>query len=115
MERERGSVVPLGAAVVGVALLVLLGVARLGEVAVDRARAQAAADMAALAGVFEQRSGAADLADRNGGELIGYQESTDSVSVVVAVRGVRARASARYEWVGEGVQGDERDRNPEAG
>jgi len=98
---ERGSAVPLAAALIGVALLVLFAVGELGRSAVTRAKAQAAADMAALAGVYEGRDGAAELARRNGGGLVGYDDSDGRV--VVRVRVGTAEASATAEWVFEPV------------
>jgi hypothetical protein len=79
-------------AVVGVAVLLALALVALAEWSVWRAEAQAAADAAALAGAVEGRTGAVDLAQRNGGELISYQE-VDAV-VVVEVRVGRATATA---------------------
>ena len=94
---ERGSMVPLVAGLIGVALLVLFALGELGHIAVNRANAQAAADMAALAGVYEGREGAADLAGRNGGALVGYDDSDGRVAVRVRVG--MAEASATAEWV----------------
>lgn len=96
---ERGSAVPLAAGLIGVALLVLFALGELGRVAVTRAKAQAGADMAALAGVYEGRDGAVDLARRNGGVLVGYDESDGRVAVRVRVG--MAEASATAEWVSD--------------
>ena len=95
---ERGSAVPLVAGVVGVALLVLFGLAQLGHIAVTRAKAQAAADMAALAGVYEGREGAVDLAHRNGGAVVGYDELDGGVIVRVRVGASEATARAQWGW-----------------
>jgi len=92
--------VPLAAALIGVALLVLFALGELAHTAVTRAKAQAAADMAALAGVSEGRDGAADLARRNGSALIGYDDSPGRVVVRVRVGTVEADANA--EWVFDG-------------
>lgn len=100
---ERGSAVPLAAALIGVALLVMFALGELGQIAVTRAKAQAAADVAALAGVYEGRPGAADLARRNGGDLVGYDDSDGRV--VVRVRVGTATASAMADWVFEGEAG----------
>lgn len=94
---ERGSTVPLAAGLIGVALLMLFALGELGHIAVTRAKAQAAADMAALAGVYEGRDGAADLARRNGGGLVGYDDLDGRVAVRVRV-GI-SEASATAEWV----------------
>ncbi|MEZ5408412.1 MAG: pilus assembly protein TadG-related protein [Acidimicrobiales bacterium] len=100
---ERGSVVPLAAALIGLALLTLFAVGELGTIAVTRAKAQAAADMAALAGVSEGRDGAADLARRNGGVVVGYDDSDGRVAVRVRVG--RSEAWATAEWVFEPTAG----------
>ncbi|MDH4364593.1 MAG: pilus assembly protein TadG-related protein [Acidimicrobiia bacterium] len=92
---------PLAAALIGVALLVLFGLGELGHSAVNRAKAQATADMAALAGVYEGREGAVDLARRNGGVVLGYDDSDGRVAVRVRVGTVEA--SAKAEWVSEPV------------
>lgn len=100
--RERGSVLPLVVVVVlatAVSAMVLVGLA--GR-AVQAADAQTAADMAALAAVFEGRAGAADLAERNGAELVRYHSSALEVHVVVALGGASAEASAVYDTYVEG-------------
>lgn len=66
--------------------------------AVRRAEAQTAADLAALAGVFEGESGAAELARLNGAELVAFEASGGRVAVVVAVGEVRASAVAELSW-----------------
>jgi uncharacterized membrane protein len=95
--RERGSILPLGAVVMAAAVLMVLMVIELGTRAVDRAEAQTAADMAALAAVFEGRSGAVDLARRNGATLIGYRDDGRVVWVEVAIGEARARARAVFD------------------
>lgn len=102
MVRERGSVLPIVVVVVlatAVSTMVLVGLA--GR-AVQAADAQTAADMAALAAVFEGRAGAADLAERNGAELVQYHSTSLDVHVVVALGGASAEASAVYETYVEG-------------
>ena len=77
--------------------VLLLGVARLGAAANDRARAHLAADAAALAGAAEGRDAAADLAAKNGGRLVAFRiVGTDTV-VTVVVGKVRAMARARAD------------------
>ena len=87
------------AAAVGMALVVSMGAADVGRALIARSRAEAAADLAALAAAQELAfpSGvdpatlAADYADRNGGRLVscscaaGTFEAT--VEVAVPVRG----------------------------
>lgn len=94
---ERGSVVPLVAGVVGVGLIVCVGVGHVAQAMIERARAQAAADAAALAGVVEGEVGAADLARRNGAELHQFRGDGGVVTVVVERGGARATAAAVYD------------------
>ena len=93
--RDRGSMLVLtvlvGTAITAAVLVAIVPV--LGDL-VDRQRAQAAADAAALAGVSAGRGGAAALAAANGGVLVSWSESGDEVTVVVAVDGQRAQARA---------------------
>lgn len=97
-ERERGSALPLVIALLGLCVAAMVVVVEVGRLAVDRAQAQAAADMAALAGLFEGERGAGVVARANGGELLGYTERGEEVRVVVVVGQSRASAVARYEW-----------------
>lgn len=94
--RDRGQAVLMLLPVMAVAALLGIGVALAGRVVVDRSRAQAAADAAALAGVGGGRRAAAELAAANGGALVEFRSLGDdhTVEVVVAVGGVRARARA---------------------
>jgi hypothetical protein len=71
----------------------LLG--RLGTAAVTSARAQTAADAAALAGAAEGRPAAAEVAAANGGRLIEYRSAGLVTTVVVTVGPARARATAQ--------------------
>lgn len=96
MMGERGSVVPLGAAAVVVAAMMMVILVEVGVRAIDRAEAQSAADMAALAAVVEGRAGAVDLAQRNGAALSGYAD--DGVTVWVEVSRGHARAQARASY-----------------
>lgn len=93
--RDRGSMLVL-TVLVGTALTaaVLLAVGPVLDGLVDRQRARAAADAAALAGVIDGRDGAAAFAAANGGVLVAWSESGDEVTVVVAVDGQRATARA---------------------
>lgn len=95
---ERGSILPLMALAVAAAVLAVVLVSGLAERAVNRARAQTAADVAALAGLYEGRPGALQLADLNGAQLVAYDDSGPVVRVVVSVQGVRAEAWAALEW-----------------
>jgi secretion/DNA translocation related TadE-like protein len=96
---ERGSVSVVVAAAVGMALVVTMGAADVGRALVARARAEAVADLAALAAAqelalttgVEPSLIAAEFADRNGARLLactcppGALEAT--VRVAVDVRG----------------------------
>jgi secretion/DNA translocation related TadE-like protein len=96
---EQGSVSVVVAAAVGMSLVVTMGAADVGRALIARSRAEAAADLAALAAAqelalpsgAEPPSIAADYADRNGARLVscscaaGTLEAT--VEVVVYVRG----------------------------
>jgi secretion/DNA translocation related TadE-like protein len=98
MTSERGSVSVVMAAAVGMSLIVAMGAADVGRALIARSRAEAAADVAALAAAQElafpsgaDPSGvAADFADRNGATLMscacapGTSEATVHVAVPVA-------------------------------
>ncbi|MGH2680375.1 MAG: Rv3654c family TadE-like protein [Actinomycetota bacterium] len=96
---ERGSVSIVVAAAVAMALVVTMGVADVGRASIARSRAEAVADLVALAAAQELAfpSGtdpaalAADYADRNGARLVscscavGTAEAT--VEVAIRIRG----------------------------
>jgi secretion/DNA translocation related TadE-like protein len=96
---DRGSVSVVVAAAVGMALVVTMGAADVGRALIARSRAEAAADLAALAAAQELAlpSGrepadvAADFADRNGARLVACTcqpgASEAIVGVAVDVRG----------------------------
>lgn len=96
---ERGSISIVVAAAVGMALVVTMGAADVGRALIARSRAEAVADLAALAAAQELAlpSGidpsavAAEYADRNGGRLVSCSCSTGTseadVEVAVPVRG----------------------------
>lgn len=90
--REHGQTVPLMAVVIAlIAATVVVG--RVGVLVVDRSRAQAAADAAALAAIHGGRPAALVMAVQNHGTLVSYVERLGSVEVRVRVG--RATASAR--------------------
>ena len=93
-EQSRGQAVVLLLAVVVMAALSVVAVGRLGSRVIDRGRAQAAADAAALAATRGGRPAAERLAGSNGGTLLSYHVSGDAVIVVVEVAGERATARA---------------------
>lgn len=89
---------PLAGAMVAIIALGLLVLVELGSRMVERAEAQTAADMAALAAVHEGRNGAEDLAARNGAELVDFAEVNGSFYVEVRVGAARAEAWAELDW-----------------
>ena len=95
---ERGVIAPFMAVVLAVVVIGMMAVAELGRLAVARADAQTAADVAALAGVHEGVAGARDLARRNGADLVAFDDRGDGVLVEVDRGGVRARARAGLRW-----------------
>jgi secretion/DNA translocation related TadE-like protein len=92
---ERGSVSVVVAAAVGMALVVTMGAADVGRALIARSRAEAVADLAALAAAQElavpsgidPASFAADYADRNGARLVSCScaDGTSEATVEVAV------------------------------
>lgn len=91
---QRGASLPLLALVLVVVLMTTSVVIGLTVRVMDRAQAQAAADAAALAGVMDGRAGADRLAAANGGAIVEFEASDNSVRVVVTVDGWRAEARA---------------------
>jgi hypothetical protein len=102
---DRGQAVPLLVAAVGLAAVLVLGLAHMGRVVADRAQARTAADAAALAGAAEGEDAARSVAEANGGELIRYEADVagdrdgDEVLVEVSVGGVEAYGRARRRVV----------------
>lgn len=98
MSRPRGQA---GQVLPFVALLLLLVgaasvmLARLGATAAVRARADAAADTAALAGVIDGRSAAEAVAAANGARIEAFERIGADVRVRVTVGPARATARAR--------------------
>lgn len=82
---DRGSSVVLVAAVIVLAGLMAFAVAELGVAAAHRARAQTAADAAALAGVSGGRAAASRLAAANGGALRSFVRSGRPTAITVTV------------------------------
>jgi hypothetical protein len=90
---DDGQAVPLAAALVAIAALLVIGIGTLAGDVGDAGRARSAADAAALAGAAGGRVAAARLAAANGGALVAWQGDADDV--VVTVRVGRATATAR--------------------
>jgi len=94
---DRGqAAITLVIVVVALAVALTAGLAHLGTVARDRARAEAAADAAALAALDGGRSRAASIATANGSTLVSWAAGPgpNDVTVVVRVGDVTATASA---------------------
>ena len=87
------------------AVVLMLGVARLGHAASDKARAETAADAAALAAAGaiarggDPSAAAGAAAAENGGRLVRCDcgGRTQTVTVSVGAATVRARAEVRFE------------------
>jgi Flp pilus assembly protein TadG len=103
MRSERGSVVVLMTAAVVIAALCCLAAARLGRAATDRARADTAADAAALAAAdvlaVGRSTGAAvsaarQVAAENGARLLTCACANGAAEVTVALGEARGRARA---------------------
>lgn len=92
--RDDGQAVPLIAALVVMAGVLVLGLGALAGDVVDAARARSAADAAALAGIRGGRPAADALAGRNGAALTSWQQVGDDVVVTVRVGGATATARA---------------------
>jgi len=97
--RERGSVFPLAGLVLAAGALALVLLTGLSQHALDRARAQNAADAAVLAGLAEGESGARDLALRNGAELQTYWQQGRQAHVLVLYGEAWAEATAMIDIV----------------
>ena len=91
---EDGQSTPIVAAVLLLAMLLVLGLGRMGAEAVARAEAQAAADAAALAGAVAGEPAARATAAANGATLVAYREHGSQVQVTVRERGHDAVATA---------------------
>ncbi len=91
---ERGAVMPLVAFVLAMVLVATWLLVGISDRAIDRTRAQSAADAAALAGVAEGESAASAVAQRNGAALTSFVREGDEVLVTVVVDGVEAVARA---------------------
>lgn len=82
------------AASLAVVLGLTVGVARLGRAVVDAARAQTAADAAALAALEGGETQARRTAERNGAVVVVCRCGGDPVEVVVSIGSAEATARA---------------------
>jgi secretion/DNA translocation related TadE-like protein len=103
---ERGSVALLAAAVVAIAIVLAMGLGEVGRVVALRARAQTAADAAALAaapvtffGPGHPRDEAARLARENGAELLECRCPIDPIWRARTVT-VRVAVGGGPRWLG---------------
>src|SRR5438445_1405139 len=108
MRDERGSTTPLLALMVVAVGAACLGLGRMGGVANARARAQTAADAAALAGAVDGEDAARELATANGGEVSAIDVDGDEIQVVVRLHGAEARARATATRAGHRKGGGDR-------
>jgi hypothetical protein len=92
---DTGSATLLVVAVVVVLASIALAVGRFGGRLNDAARAQTAADAAALAGAVGGIERATELARANDAVLVAFVSRGDEVLVTVSVDGVQATARAR--------------------
>ncbi len=95
---DEGQAVPLMAGVLALAVAVLVGLVALGHLTDDRARAQTAADAAALAGAADGRGAAGAAAAENEGRIERYAVDGAEVEVTVRVGDARATSRAQREW-----------------
>lgn len=95
---DAGQIVPLAAFVVAVIVLMGLLVIRTGLQVDRRARAQSAADAAALAGATEGEDVAGSVTEANGAVLETFEVRGSEVEVVVRIGDHRATARARRQW-----------------
>lgn len=101
LEADRGQVVPLMVLAIMVLGALLVLAVRHNELLNDRARAQTAADAAALAGAAEGPDRARQLAAANGAEMLSWRAEGEGVEVVVRVGNAQAtaRAVGVVQWV----------------
>ena len=92
---QSGQALPLVIGMLALVAALCLAIVRLGEAAGERARAETAADAAALAGAAEGIGAAARAADANDGALVSLRAAGADVVVEVRVGRVIARARAR--------------------
>lgn len=114
---ERGSALPLVAALMVLFGCIVVVIARQAVPATDRARAQTAADAAALAGAAEGRAAAQRLAEANGAELIAYLElGGGDADVTVRLGSAEASARARVDPLpADPDEPDDPDPDPDPG
>jgi Flp pilus assembly protein TadG len=95
---DRGQALPLLAGALALVVMLMLGLVALGTTVDDRARAQTAADAAALAGAADGRVAAEGAAAANHASLERFTSQDGEVEVVVRAGGSRATARAGRSW-----------------
>ena len=98
MRRDAGQIVPMMALVLFAVVIVAMVVIRLGLQVDRRARAQSAADAAAIAGATEGEDIAGSVSEANGATLESFVVRGSEVQVVVRLGDERATARARRQW-----------------
>ena len=98
MRRDAGQIVPKMALVLFAVVIVAMVVIRLGLQVDRRARAQSAADAAAIAGATEGEDIAGSVSEANGATLESFVVRGSEVEVVVRLGDERATARARRQW-----------------
>ena len=96
--RDQGQALPLLAGVLALVATVAMGLVALGNLVGERARAQTAADAAALAGAARGRPAAVAMARENHGDLQSFAVEGAEVEVTVRVGDAQATSRARREW-----------------
>ncbi len=95
---DDGQIVPMAVVALAIVMVIALVVVRLGGQVDRRARAQAAADAAALAGATEGEDVAGAVTEANGAVLESFVVQGAEVEVVVRLEDLRATARARRQW-----------------
>lgn len=93
---DRGQAAVLVVSVAAVLLVVfVMALGTMGRTAIDRTRAQTAADAAALASLEGGRAAAVALAERHGASVVGWTSGPGAYEVTVSVRIGDTTATAR--------------------
>lgn len=91
---DRGQASLMAMALMAIVLVCAVAVARVGVRLGEHAKARAAADAAALAGVIGGQRRAAEMASANGATLVSFVREGDEVVVMVSLSGIAATARA---------------------
>ena len=92
---ERGSVLPMMLVICCLSTVCIVGLVHIGEAAVNCARADAVADVVALAAVGHGSDGAEQVSQASGSSLLSVRQfGATAVQVEVMLSGVRSTAAA---------------------